>query len=70
MTLTNQSYAVGQVVDRVPYLASQKTAGAAYGMTALLTTPGQQDIVGHSPAQYEAQPDYGNVIKIFESLSH
>jgi hypothetical protein len=70
MALTDQSYKVRQVVDYVPDVTSQKPGGIAYSMTAILEAPGQQDIVGHSPAQYEAQPDYGNVIKIFESLSY
>lgn len=68
-TLTDQNYKTGQVVDYVPNVSSQN-GGQAYSMTASLIIPGQTYSGIFTLSQYRAQPDYQNMIKIFQSLTY
>lgn len=69
--LTDQSYTVGQKVDHVKAAASQQVSGDHYQLTAnMVTEQGQQYLGEYTLAQYEAQPDYNNIVKLFESLSY
>ncbi|HSX07503.1 MAG TPA: prepilin-type N-terminal cleavage/methylation domain-containing protein [Candidatus Saccharimonadales bacterium] len=69
--LTDQSYTVGQKVDHVVAASSQKVGGNHYQLTANLVTSKDQQYLGqYTLAQYQAQPDYNNIVKLFESLSY
>ncbi len=69
--LTDQNYTVGQTVDHVKAAASQKVSGDHYQLTAnMVTEQGQQYLGEYTLAQYEAQPDYNSIIKLFESLGY
>jgi hypothetical protein len=68
--VTDQHYSVGQVVDYVQAVHSQKTSGDYYIFSAVLTKPGQSNGSSYSLAHYQAQPDYAMVVKIFQSLSY
>lgn len=70
LALTDQVYTVGQTVSFIPNITSQKQSGMTYTLTATMKTPSQQDIANYSLAQYQAQPDYSNVVKMFQSLSY
>ncbi|HEY8998760.1 MAG TPA: prepilin-type N-terminal cleavage/methylation domain-containing protein [Candidatus Saccharimonadales bacterium] len=70
LSLTDQKYTVGQTVSYIPNVTSQKQNGMTYTLDAIMKTPAQDDIPDYPLAQYQAQPDYANVIKMFESLSY
>jgi hypothetical protein len=69
--LTDQNHTVGQQVAQVKAAHSQKINGDYYRLTANLVTSSDQQYLGeYTLAQYQAQPDYNNMIKIFQSLSY
>jgi Tfp pilus assembly protein PilE len=70
LALTDQVYSSGQTVSYILNVTSQKQSGMTYTLTATMKTPSQQDIANYTLAQYQAQPDYNNVVKMFQSLSY
>lgn len=71
LAVTDQDYTVGQTVDHVKVAASQKINGDYYYLTAnMVASQDQQYLGSYTLAQYQAQPDYNTVIKIFQSLSY
>lgn len=70
LDVTDQKYSLGKTVDYIPNVKSQKQSRMEYTFAAVMKTPSQQFIPGFTLAQYQAQPDYNTILKIFESLNY
>lgn len=68
--LTDQNYTVGQKVDKVAGVKSQKTGGYYRFSANLITSSTQQYLGEYTLAQYQTQSDYANMLKVFQSLSY
>lgn len=69
--LTSEKYTIGQSLDYVRSVQSQKISGDYYGLSVSLAPPNAQYVsVNDTLTQWEEQPGYSDMIKIFESVSY
>ena len=69
LELVDQDYPIGQ--DNVNLLVpSQKQPGITYTFSAIMQPAAYAGDQCYTLAQYQAQPDYPNLMKLFESLQY
>jgi hypothetical protein len=71
LEVVNQNYTAGMVQKVTTVVPSQKDSSIFFSFEASMRpAEGTQVGVGYTEAQYQAQPDYASVVKLFRSVKY
>ncbi|HSX06495.1 MAG TPA: hypothetical protein VLG92_02140 [Candidatus Saccharimonadia bacterium] len=70
MGLANQSYTVGKTFHSFSGITSPKNSSYSVSIQASLTPPGAQALHMYTPAQYQAQAHYDDLVNILKSVTY
>lgn len=70
MGLSSQQYIIGQTFSSFNGVTSPSNSNYQFNMFASLAIPNSQYVQSHTPAEYQSQPSYADLMNIFKSVTY